>query len=107
VKSRHLQSAPAFDLIAEGLLTNKSTGVEREIKVQIGRPHMEAVGAWLCPFKITGQGIDQSKYAGGVDAIQAIQLAFVMIAAVLQHFSRTLNLELHWGGEDDNDIGFP
>lgn len=44
--------------------------------VAIGRPRRVRPGEWACPYRVTGIGSSEVRYAHGVDAVQALLLAF-------------------------------
>ncbi len=91
-----------LEVIAERNLTLDSDGTEEVLTVQIGRPYyVEPDGVWFCPFNVIGLLPKGTRRAGGVDAIQALQLALVMIGAELSTSSKSLK----WGGEPST--GFP
>lgn len=90
-----------LDVIAERRLSLKIDGEEREIRITLGRPYQESDQAYFCPFRIAGIGEEQTKRAGGIDSIQAMQLALVMIGALLSSQSKNLK----WDGEPYT--GFP
>ena len=46
-------------------------------------------------------------YAGGMDAVQAIQLAMDMIGVRLYTSSKAKAGKLRWLSDDDTDLGFP
>jgi hypothetical protein len=90
-----------LDVIAERHLTLSTGGEERLIIISIGRPYQEPDQTYSCPYRISGIGAERTKRAGGVDGIQTMQLALVMIGAEL-----SLHIEsLRWNGE--NITGFP
>jgi hypothetical protein len=73
----------------------------------MGRPIQEKDDRdepWVCPFQVIGMGKSQLEYAFGIDAFQAIQLAFVWFEGVLPHMARELGGHLEFLEEDD--IGF-
>ena len=92
---------PELEVIAERSLTFDSDGVEKPVRVQIGRPYAESDGAYFCPYRVVGLASEGTRRAGGVDAIQALQLALVMIGAELSTSSKSLK----WDGE--SSTGFP
>lgn len=91
----------AFDIIAERYLTLSSNAAERSVRIKIGRPYEESDGAHFCPYQIIGIGSETIRRAGGVDAIQALQLALVMIGADLAGYSQFLK----WN--ESVYLGFP
>jgi hypothetical protein len=81
---------------------------DKEIVVIIGKPnqfpdHQD----YYCPYKITGLGDEKVRYAGGIDAIQAIQLAMVMIGAQLYTSNEAKTGHLRWEGDEEGNLGFP
>src|SRR5690348_10271957 len=82
-------------------------GSESEVIVSIGRPQpFEDFKDYWVPYKISGGGIDKEFYAGGVDAIQALQLAMVGLGAELYALGRTMGGRLKWNVEEAF-LGFP
>ena len=80
----------------------------REIFVLIGKPRQFPDSSdYYCPFQVTGIGSGKVKYAGGVDAIQAIQLAMGMIAAELDALNNANRGRLRWEGDERGGLGFP
>lgn len=78
------------------------------VKISLGKPRTfpDSEG-YYCPFLIVGVGAENIKYAAGVDAIQSLQLAMVMIGATLKFLNEGLDGELRWEGGDEGDFGFP
>ena len=69
-----------------------------EIVVRIGKPEpFEGTTNLYCPIEITGSGL-MTKYAVGVDAIQAISLAFRMVQVDLEVLEKDLGCKLRWAG---------
>jgi hypothetical protein len=60
-----------------------------------------------CPYQITGAGDQRVRYAAGVDAFQAIELALKMIGADLSNLNRGLNGRLCWECDQSGGLGFP
>lgn len=78
------------------------------IKIFLGKPNvLPDGGGYYCPFQIVGVGAEDIKYAAGVDPIQSLQLAMVMIGATLQFLNEGLDGELRWEGGGEGDLGFP
>jgi hypothetical protein len=73
----------------------------------MGRPkRFQDSAGFYCPYRITGSGDENIRYAGGVESMQAVQLALYIIAADLSGTvgdSHTLTWE---AGEYDGDMGF-
>jgi hypothetical protein len=49
------------------------------IRVKIAQPERVAPGEWRCPYEIRGAGMSGIQYVRGVDALQALDLAFQVI----------------------------
>lgn len=93
----------------------------KQITVLIGKPrpfprskrfpHQD----YYCPYRIVGIGDQKLRRAGGVDAVQALQLVFRAIGADLRHINKRQSSKLRWVVEDhvlDGDeyfsnCGFP
>ena len=79
----------------------------RKITVVIGKPEMFPDGVnFYCPYQIVGIGNERVRYAGGVDAVQALQLAMQMIGAELYTSQEAQSKQLSWV-DDTGNLGFP
>jgi len=79
----------------------------RKITVVIGKPEMFPDGVnFYCPYQIVGIGNERVRYAGGVDAVQALQLAMQMIGAELYTSREAQSRQLSWI-DDTGNLGFP
>lgn len=81
---------------------------DNTVTVILGRPEKFPEGVdYYCPFQIQGMGSDKIRYAGGVDAIQALMLCLKMIGAVLYTTKAVKEGKLTWeAGSDVGDLGF-
>src|SRR5262245_33466883 len=70
--------------------------------VSLGEPEQVAKQEWRCPYKIRGAGIRRVDYAYGVDALQALSLAFQGIRALVDSLPHNLG----WMGEP-MELAFP
>jgi len=62
----------------------------------------------LCPYQILGIGDERVRCAGGVDAVQALQLAMEMIGSELYFkLNRQHDGKLRWEAGKEGDLGFP
>jgi hypothetical protein len=74
-------------------------------------PHRD----YYCPYQIVGVGDQKTRYAAGVDAVQALQLVFTAIGIDLQLINKRRSSPLRWLVEDQvleghdyfNNCGFP
>ncbi|MBS2033326.1 MAG: hypothetical protein JST54_35965 [Deltaproteobacteria bacterium] len=79
-------------------------GKRQKLVVKIGKPkRFRGGGGFYCPFQFRGGGVNRIRYAGGVDAVQALQLAMERIGVDLRHFAPPLT----WDAGMDGDLGFP
>ncbi len=80
------------------------------IVVKMGKPQPFPEGegeGYFCPVLISGYGVDELTYAGGVDAFQSIEFALTLIGTALKGFNASLDDQLRWEGDDDEGFGFP
>jgi len=84
-------------LIAERVL--QSVKLNAQIVVRIGMPREMVNKQFVTPYQFVGLGDANVRLAAGADAVQALQLAFLMIGAELR------NYDTRWAGGPDS--GFP
>jgi hypothetical protein len=77
-----------------------------QVTIRLGKPEKfpDSVD-YYCPYEIRGVGNQRVRYAGGVDAVQALELALKSIGADLYTSKEWQAKELTWNGGDD--LGFP
>ncbi len=96
------------DIIASRSLTRERDGESTEIFVLIGKPRqIEDSSDFFAPYQFRGIGLEGIRYAAGVDAVQALQLAMVMIGAELVARSKKPGNKISWGHGRNGDLGFP
>jgi hypothetical protein len=79
-----------------------------KVVVIIGQPRpFPDCDDFFCPFKVEGLGHGRVIRAGGVDAIQALELALRMIGAVLYTSEEYKDGRLTWEGGTNGSLGFP
>jgi hypothetical protein len=80
-----------------------------DILVKVGKPQQFPDSTdYYCPYQITGVGDEKVRYAGGIDAVQAIELAFRAIGIDLYvGINREFDDRLRWEGDEHGDLGFP
>jgi hypothetical protein len=96
------------EIIATRSLTRRNSGKYSEILVLIGKPRQ--TGDWsgfITPFQLRGVGSEVVKYAGGVDAVQSLQLAMKMIGVALEVLNSKADSEIIWDAGEEGDFGFP
>jgi len=75
---------------------------QQKVVVRLAKPELN--GDYECAYEIVGLGIDITRFAAGLDSMQALQLAFAMVGAELAHIEQTTGFHLRFG---DGDTGFP
>jgi hypothetical protein len=60
---------------------------------------------YYCPYQITGVGDAKVRYAGGVDSLQALELALHILPAALDRL-RKQNPGLAWEDGPEGEYGF-
>jgi hypothetical protein len=96
------------DVIANRRYTVSNIESPHEIVVAIGRPRMFPDSTdFFTPYQIRGIGDEKIRYAGGIDAVQSLQLSMTMIGADLYAHSELLKEKLIWEGDENGDLGFP
>jgi hypothetical protein len=80
----------------------------KQVTVVIGKPEKFPDGEdYYCPYQIVGTGDGQVRYAGGIDAVQALQLALQMIGVDLRTSQDARSGKLSWDAGSRGDLGFP
>jgi hypothetical protein len=80
----------------------------KKVTVVIGRPEKFPDGQdYFCPYQILGMGDEKVSYAGGVDAVQSLQLALKKIGTDLYTSTEYRTKQLCWDGSDSGELGFP
>jgi hypothetical protein len=79
------------------------------VTVVIGKPEkFPNADEYFCPYQITGIKRSNIRYAGGVDAVQALVLALKMVGADLYSSDEAQSGALTWNGSvEKGDLGFP
>jgi hypothetical protein len=99
-----LEDRPLEEIIVERRL---SRGDGRPVIVRIGKPVPYPEGDnFYCPFDIAGLDRVILSRAGGVDGVQALQLAMQKIGVILQGHNKETGDGLFWLDGDDPDLGF-
>jgi len=83
-------------VIAERILRSDAG----EVRVRIGLPKEHDQDFYITPYQILGAGNEKIRYAGGMDAVQSLQLAFEMIGNDLQQ--RFPKSNIVWRGAKDH-----
>ena len=89
-------------------LADGEASTVREVVVKIGKPVPFPDGRdYLCPFQITGMGDEETRYAAGIDAVQAPQLVMLALGGFLFGLNESCGGRLRWDGDEHGDLGFP
>jgi hypothetical protein len=76
------------------------------VTVLVGKPEkFPDTDDYYCPYQIRGFGSERVRYAGGSDAVQALELALKMIGTDLYTSKEAQAGELSWQG--GKNLGFP
>lgn len=60
------------------------TDPPRDVVVTLGLPYEEVTGEWSCPYRIDGlDGWEHERKVTGLDSLEAVELAMVMVRAAL------------------------
>jgi hypothetical protein len=81
---------------------------ELEVRVRIGTPRPfpdDPNTNYYCPYQIHGVGSGKVRYAGGVDALQALELAIHILPTELDALRQTCP-GLGWVDAPEGDYGF-
>jgi hypothetical protein len=89
--------------IAIRTLRDAKSGSRTKVTVALGMPRKAATGEWACWFQVRGLGADQRREGHGIDAFQALLMAFEGIRFTLGRKARSLA----WEGGMAGDTGFP
>jgi hypothetical protein len=81
---------------------------QRAISVLVGKPEPAGDSAgYQCPFQLVGIGNQTIQIARGYDSIHALQSAFILISANINHLNNELGRKLIWDGGRTGELGFP
>ncbi len=83
-------------------------GSLRDVTALLGVPvRLPDSTDYSCPHQIRGAGSERIRCSRGIDAFQAIQMAFLMLGADLDALNKELAGRLRWEGDEKEDLGFP
>lgn len=94
-----------MDLFAERVLKYADDdGHERDLVLQIGKPHMDQeTGDWVCPITLGLPLRSTERYGAGVDPLQALLTALAVARVEIE--TSKLKGRVNWGGM--TDCGLP
>ena len=100
-----------FDWVGEIIATRRlyfldEANNKRTVSVFLGKPQQSSTG-YHCPFQVIGIGSQQTQLARGVDSIQAVQSALILIAESLNHLNDEIGGKLGWESGCQGELGFP
>ena len=93
--------------ITDPIATRTLTAGSDDVVVTIGKPEpFEDGDDYYCPYAIDCLGKKKLSYAGGVDAVQALQLAMKKIGVDLAYLKTPSNEPVTWMSDSPGDTGF-
>jgi hypothetical protein len=92
-----------LDVVADRVLTATIEGKSFEVIVRFWKPMPHPKGDWICSYTLIGIGNEKLRYAAGIDAVQALQLAMFAVGAELSGLRKDVELTFL----DENHCGFP
>lgn len=102
-----------FDSVGEIIATRRlyfldEGNIKRTVSVFLGMPQQSPHSSgYHCSFQVIGIGSQQTQLARGVDSIQALQSALVLIGVSLNHLNNEIGGKLAWEGGGKGELGFP
>ncbi|ANO52664.1 DUF6968 family protein [Woeseia oceani] len=94
--------------ISKPIATRKLSVGSEAVVVTIGKPELfEDGNDYYCPYAIDFLGKKKMSYAGGADAVQAIQLAMQKIGVDLAYLKTPSNERVTWMSDSPGETGFP
>ncbi len=95
------------DTILERTLWLSDGMAKRPVTVKVGKPYSVDDGRnFVCPFEIGGIEVTTLKSAMGVDSVQALWSALMIIGVALNASAEYKTGQLRWF-DDQDDLGFP
>ncbi len=80
----------------------------KTVTVLIGKPEkFPDSDDYYCPYQILGLGNERVRRAGGMDAVQSLELTLKMIGTDLYTSKEYQAGELIWPGGKQGELGFP
>lgn len=93
--------------IGEPIAERKLTMGADEVVVTIGKPQpFDDNEDYFCPYSIEHVGQKKVSYAGGMDAVQALQLTMKKIGTDLAYLAKTQGVPIAWLPDTPGDTGF-
>jgi hypothetical protein len=90
------------------LVSMAEPGAGHLVKIRIGLPQQFPDSSdYYVPYRIEGIGTQKVRYAGGIDAIQALELVMILIGADLFALNQECGGCLRWVGGASGNLGFP
>lgn len=105
------ESSMDLDWVGEIIATRRfyffdEANNKRTVSVFLGKPQQSST-CYHCPFQVIGIGSQQTQLARGVDSIQALQSALILIAESLNRLNNEIGGKLAWEGGGTGELGFP
>jgi hypothetical protein len=84
-----------------------ANGTRDQIGIEIGRPAQGLASTFYCPYRLRGAGIDKELFGAGVDTVDALLNAMIMVGIELENLPSRVDGTLRWEGGQPGDFGFP
>lgn len=80
---------------------------EMDVRLRLGMPRAfdDSEGDFYCPYQIVGLGEEVVRYVGGVDGLQALELAIRFMPTELETLRHRCP-GLRWADAPDGHLGF-
>jgi hypothetical protein len=93
--------------VSESIAERKLVMGAVEVIVTIGKPQpFDDDEDYFCPYSIEYAEQKKVSYAGGMDAVQALQLTMKKIGADLANLAKTQGVPITWLPDAPGDTGF-
>jgi hypothetical protein len=96
----------AAEIVAERAYIARGKGWEILITARIGLPRLGADGRYECGAELEEPDRTTLRYMNGADAIEALQLAIIILGVDLKHINEQLGGSLQWSGAESG-LGLP
>ena len=93
--------------VAEPIASRQLMMGTEPVVVSIGKPEpFDDNADFFCPYSIEYAGKRKVSYAGGMDAVQALQLAIKKIGSDLAYLAKTEGVPIGWLQDTPGETGF-
>jgi hypothetical protein len=110
VRSNQLQQNEQLsdvDAIATRRYVIRGSDPSAMVTVRLGVPMRRADGLYECAVELTDPSGTMLRFPCGVDAMEALQLALILIGTDLKHINEQVDGALFWVEGNREDLGVP